>query len=336
MLEIALEVAREKNRLPLNVVFLDQEAERTTTIDYVRDVMNRPEVKPYWLQIPIKLFNATTFDTEWLECWKPWEERLRDKEPNSIHENVYWSDRFKEMFTYFMKYMHKWEKACMIWWVRCEESPSRYMWLTSVATYKHITYWVKLWENHYTFYPLYDMTYVDIWKYINDNNVKYNKLYDYQFRYWVPVQEMRCSNLHHETAVRSLFYLPEVDIDLYNKLCKRLNWISTAAQIKNDMYQVKDLPFMFDDRRQYRDYLLEKLITDASINKRMKWVISKQDDFINKIDDQKFKDWIIKQQIWSILLNDIDCVKLYNIWSWKLWKLKQDMKLLSSKKQKND
>src|SRR5690554_6917043 len=58
-LNLALQVAEEKNRLPLQVFFIDQEAEWQTVIDHVREVFSDTRIKPYWLQCPIKIFNAT-------------------------------------------------------------------------------------------------------------------------------------------------------------------------------------------------------------------------------------------------------------------------------------
>lgn len=45
---LALMIAREKNRLPLKVFWLDQEAEWQDTDDYMSYVMHRKDVKPYW------------------------------------------------------------------------------------------------------------------------------------------------------------------------------------------------------------------------------------------------------------------------------------------------
>lgn len=78
-LNIALEVAEKLNRLPLKVMFLDQEAEWQTVIDYIREVMDDPRVDPIWLQIPIKLFNATSAKESWLYCWEEGEELIRLK-----------------------------------------------------------------------------------------------------------------------------------------------------------------------------------------------------------------------------------------------------------------
>src|SRR5437660_12243614 len=67
--ELSLRVARELGRLPLRVMFLDQEAEWTATIDYVREVMYSPDVRPLWFQIPMHLDNAASFTTKFLKCW---------------------------------------------------------------------------------------------------------------------------------------------------------------------------------------------------------------------------------------------------------------------------
>jgi predicted phosphoadenosine phosphosulfate sulfurtransferase len=68
---LALRVAREKGRLPLPVFFIDQEAEWTSTIDTVREIMYSPDVKPLWFQMPIYIENATSFDVKYLKCWDP-------------------------------------------------------------------------------------------------------------------------------------------------------------------------------------------------------------------------------------------------------------------------
>lgn len=126
---MALIVAKEKNRLPLKVLFLDQEAERTGTVDYVREVMNRKEVEPMWFQIPFNLFNSTSFTDSWLHCWEEGkeDERIRPKEPNSIKENVFTATRFVELFTSIAEYYRPKKKMCYLSGVRCEESPQRYM-----------------------------------------------------------------------------------------------------------------------------------------------------------------------------------------------------------------
>lgn len=253
---LAMMVAKEKNRLPLNVLFLDQEAEWQTVIDHIRTIMTSPDVKPYWLQIPIKLFNATSTTEQWLQCWKEGDEWIRPKEEISIKENIYGTDRFAQIFPAFIKHEFAGRRACYLAGMRCEESPTRYITLTTLAKYKGITYGNKLNSKsdlHYTFYPLYDWSYLDVWKAIHDNGWKYCRLYDYMYQYGVPLGRMRISNVHHETAVYSLYFLQEVEPDTWDKITKRISGISTAGQMKHSAFAVKDLPFMFADWKEYRD-----------------------------------------------------------------------------------
>lgn len=88
--QLALQVARERGRLPLKCLFIDQEAEWQATIDTMRLIMQNPEVEPLWYQMPIRLFNATSTTDHWLMCWDKAEEHrwMRPQEPNAITENT--------------------------------------------------------------------------------------------------------------------------------------------------------------------------------------------------------------------------------------------------------
>ena len=89
-LELAAIVAKEKNRLPLHVVFIDQEAEWEGTIDYVKEVMNRDYIKPMWFQMPMVITNNASIDERYCYCWQEGkeEEWIHEKNPLSIKENV--------------------------------------------------------------------------------------------------------------------------------------------------------------------------------------------------------------------------------------------------------
>lgn len=133
-LHLTYTVATELGRLPVPVVFVDQEAEWQATIDYVRQVMSLPWVQPYWLQIPIKLANSTQTADPWLHCWEPGVEWIRAQEPDAITRNVYGTDRFYEVFKEFLAHHYPGQPAALIGGVRTEESPARKMAMTS---YRH-------------------------------------------------------------------------------------------------------------------------------------------------------------------------------------------------------
>ncbi|MGE3919043.1 MAG: phosphoadenosine phosphosulfate reductase family protein, partial [Hyphomicrobiaceae bacterium] len=260
-LNLTLKVAEERGRLPLKVLFVDQEAEWQTVVDYVRDVMNDPRVDPAWLQVPIRIFNGTSGDQQWLQCWEPGAEWMRPKEPNSVHENVYGTDRFGEMFTAFMR--HHWPDApvCLIGGVRADESPVRHRALTTSPTHKHAT-WGAVRDSkrrHVTMYPLYDWSTSDIWKAIHEHGWPYCSIYDAMWQHGYELRDMRVSNLHHETAVMHLFALQEIEGGTWERLSKRLKGVSSAKHLKTDFFIPDKLPPMFTSWAEYRDHLVENL-----------------------------------------------------------------------------
>tara|TARA_R110000744_G_scaffold89973_4_gene174857 strand:- start:3591 stop:4775 length:1185 start_codon:yes stop_codon:yes gene_type:complete len=262
-LELSLIVAKEKNRLPLKVMFLDQEAEWQCTIDYVEEVMNRPDVEPLWFQIPLKIGNSASLNEEWHYCWDVnTTEWMREKSPMSIHDNVYGSDRFADLFTKIFAKDFKDKKACYISGVRCEESPARNMALTGQVTYKGITWGKNLSkkEDHYTFYPIYDWSVWDVWVGIFKGSHNYNKLYDYYYQNGKGIKKMRVSNVHHETAINDLPFMQEIEKDTWNKIVERIDGANTSKHMDN--WFPNELPYMFDSWDEYRDHLLEHIIKE--------------------------------------------------------------------------
>lgn len=312
VLNLALKVAEERGRLPLNVLFVDQEAEWDSVITHVREVMNDPRVKPYWLQIPIKLFNATSQSEPWLYCWAEGEEWIRPKEPNAITENVYGTDRFKDLFDAFFAYHFPNEKAVHIGGVRCEESPRRMLGLTTYACYKWATWGRALDKKrgHVNLYPIYDWSYTDVWKAIHDNGWPYCPLYDAMYQYGVGINQMRVSNVHHETAISTLFYLQEIEADTWNRVTKRISGINTAGKLGAEDYYIKGrLPFMFSSWKEYRDYLVDNLISDPEKQQIFRARFARMDvDYDGMIGIEAMH----KAQINTLMANDFEMTKMEN------------------------
>jgi predicted phosphoadenosine phosphosulfate sulfurtransferase len=304
---LALQVAEEKGRLPLKVFFCDLEAEWQTVIEYLRVIMADPRIEPIWMQIPMRLFNATSIDVPYLHCWEPGKEWMREKEPNSIKENVFGVDRVVDLFEAYNRVMFPDTKTCRIAGIRCEESPARTMGLTAYETYKGIT-WGKKEDpkrEHYTFYPIYDWVYTDVWKSIYDNDWSYCKIYDYMYQYGVPIRKMRISSVIHESAVNTLFYLQEIEGETWSKLTQRVQGTNTAGQMQKQFYCPDELPFMFKDWWEYRDYLLEHLITDPKVQAKLRQQIKNAD---NLYTEEAQAD-LVKQEINIILNHEHEGVK---------------------------
>jgi predicted phosphoadenosine phosphosulfate sulfurtransferase len=320
-LDLALKVAEEKNRLPLSVLFIDQEAEWKGTVDCVEAVMNDKRVKPYWFQMPMVITNNASSYNRYSYCWKEEEKDkwIHPQNEMSIKENKYGTDRFHDLFTKIFDVEFSDQKSCYLSGVRAQEAPKRALALTDMLTYKWIT-WGKVLskrKEHYTFYPLYDWSYTDIWKYINENNIEYNKIYDALYRHGVPINEMRISNLHHETAIKSLLLVQEIEPETWNKLVDRIDGASSIKHIKQSSFTCpKVLPNMFKDWEEYAIYLADNIIQEDENREKLyrhmssKGLQQSKDFYSNFSPALKTAYW--KMVINTILSSDWDFTKLTN------------------------
>ena len=60
VVQLALDIAREKGRLPLDVLHIDLEAWYAHTDAFVTRIMTRPDVRPHWICLPIHLRNSVS------------------------------------------------------------------------------------------------------------------------------------------------------------------------------------------------------------------------------------------------------------------------------------
>lgn len=311
VLNLCLKVAEERGRLPVPVLWIDQEAEWDCVVRHVREVMNDPRVKPLWFQGQFRLFNATSGENaekEWLYCWRENDDWMRPKEPNSIHENLTGEDRFTDLFTGISKLYYGNKKRCHVAGVRCEESPGRMRGLTTYATYKELTWGTAEAKkfNQYTMYPIYDWSYTDVWKAIHENGWKYCELYDMMYQRGIPVRAMRVSNVHHETAIHVLSFMQDLEPDTWDKLCSRVHGVNSFKQ-GSETYRVPlELPPMFSDWIEYRDYLLDNMIEQPEKRENMRREFARY--------DEKFEDAVrpklTRVQIAAILVHDYEGIKL--------------------------
>jgi len=187
------------------------------------------------------------------------------------------------------------------------------MGLTGTLTYKDITWGVVNNKalKHYTLYPIYDWTYKDVWKAIYDNKWDYNVVYNYFYQIGEPVFKMRVSNIHHETAINSLFVLQRFEPETYEKVCARLPGIHMAGNFgKDQFFCPKELPFMFMDWREYRDYLIENLIGPETQHIFTR-EFNRCDKYLNCLSEKQ-STRAIRAQIDSLLTNDFEFTKWIN------------------------
>lgn len=312
ILELALEVARERNQLPLPVVFIDQECEWQNTIDYVKEVMYRKDIKPYWYQMPMVITNNASSTSRYHYCWDEKEKDgwIHPQDDISIKENKYGTDRFHDLFTEIARVDFP-ENTCYLAGVRTEEAPKRYISLTNGITYKYITWGKRLHKKRrqYTFYPIFDWSYTDVWKYIHEKQCNYNKVYDEYYRHGVRINDMRVSNLHHETALKSLTLVQEIEPETWNKVAKKIEGANTIKHIQaNSFVCPKELPYMFEDWREYALHLADNLIFEDDMRELLDKKIASQSMYHEAPIGNDYWRLIIN----TILSSDFDFTKLGN------------------------
>lgn len=266
ILELAAEVARERGE-KLRVVFIDQEAEFQGTIDYMHYLQTREDINLEWYQVPFKLFNATNHENEWLRVWGPGEDWMRPMEESSIKDLEFFdrkSGRKLDRWMEIVDGVNRRTGDAILVGMRAEESPTRRVSMISAPAYKWITWSAGPGHSDngrplYSFQPIWDWSYRDVWRAISEMNWVYNDMYDKQYRIGVPMRSMRVSSFHHSQALNSLQTLQELEPETWERAIRRLDGISTQGHIGNIDDLVPNLPYMFRDWTEYVNYLIDHL-----------------------------------------------------------------------------
>lgn len=297
--ELAMIVAKEKGKLPLKVMWLDQEAEWKATVDYMDSVMRNPNVKPYWFQIPFDFTNSLHHQNNFVRIWdeNAKEKWVHPQSDISIKVNPTGENRFHPVINSLHKYTFEptTKNGCVLCGIRAEENPTRRL-LTSGNKSQGWIMPKNKKDNSTKVYPIWDWTFDDVWVAIAKNHWKYNKIYDYQYQYGLPKNKMRVSALIHETAWKSIEMLQEFEPNTYDRFTRRVDGTSAVSHMFDQQCEAvpKELPFMFLDWKEYRDYLLVHLV------KKEYWEL-----FRKRWKNQNDEDYY-KLHCKEVIVNDID------------------------------
>lgn len=304
---LALKEAYKRGR-KIGLFFLDEEVVYQSTIDQIEYLMTLypKNTVRYWLQIPFNLTNSTSYLEGQVDCWdaskkKIWMHKRSNKNilnrPWS-HETII-SNKTKGFGFYdvFYNFELSFENTAFLVGLRADESLNRYRTMIKKPGYKNIYWSTKRAGSNYTFYPLYDWGFHDVWKYIGENNLKYHKFYDFAYRKGMHMSEIRVSSLTHEKSFKSIQDLPEFEFETYEKLLKRIKGISFAQETARDrkMFKVQELPKNYKSWKEYRDFLL---ITYP--DKEKLEIFKKR--FAKHLDNE----YVYRQQCKQLILNDYE------------------------------
>jgi len=291
---LVLKEALKRNK-KINVFFLDQEAEYQGTVITMRKIMNHPNVIPFWYQVPLYMTNATSFQQDMLYAWGPGEEWIREKEDIAIKEiKGNYPKRFYKFFEWFERQQP--DNSAFFVGLRGDESLNRHRAVSNNPGWKDINWSTKISKKtSFKFYPIYDWGIGDIWKYIHENNIFYNPIYDKMYsNNHSFYNSMRISNLIHEKSFYCLTELQVLEPETYDKIVKRIKGTHCAALYANDsyIYSTDKLPEKFKTWKEYRDFLLD---TTPYNNK---------DRFVKRFNKQGQNEYVFRQQCKQLLIND--------------------------------
>lgn len=301
-----VEACTRKRRV--GIFFFDEEVVYDSTVQQVDYLMNLfpDNTVRLWMQIEFSLTNSTSLIEGQLITWEAGKHNIwmRPKKQFSIQHKP-WSSNGEKRNTKnglgFYEVLENWElmhkNTAFLVGLRATESPNRWIAVSKNAGYKNICWSTVKPNGNHAFYPLYDWNFHDVWKYIYDEKLHYNKIYDYMYMKSLPLQEMRVSSLIHEKSFKVLVELPEFEPKTYNRLVKRINGISVGNIYGKDprMLKVTKLPKNFETWIGYRDFLLQTY-PDAD-RRRI---------FEKRFAKQLNNEYVARQQCRQVVLNDYE------------------------------
>lgn len=256
VLNIALEVARERDRLPLKVVFFDEEAIHPPTIEYVHRVADLEEIDMEWYCLEVKHRNAAANSEPF---WYTWDKEKEDKWVRPLPENAITEHpRFKKgmSFQEFSPklYTRTQGRVAMMTGIRTEESLRRYQVIAKKKNDSFIQAYSEGKSNQYRCFPIYDWSSEDVWLAVHKFGWDYNRTYDLfnKTDLFNKFLKQRVCPPFGEEPLRGLSVYAECFPEMWHKMLNRVDGVATAWRYANtDLYSKAKRP----DHITYREYL---------------------------------------------------------------------------------
>lgn len=259
VLNLALEIAKELKKLPLEVVFVDEEALTFHTIDYVKRVSERKGLHFNWFCLPVKHRNACSNNEPWWYPWEPskkniWCRELPDKAITS-HSRFRPGQTMPEFCdALFQSYNGN---VCFLTGIRAQESLRR---RSAVLIKVADNYIAHRYGNCHIAHPIYDWSSEDVWFGIREHNWDYNSYYDELDKlsgYHNRFLKQRVSNAFGEEPLRGIAEYQFLDHELWEKMQDRVRGARTALRYSNvGLYTGKVLPPAYKNWESYFDVIM--------------------------------------------------------------------------------
>lgn len=243
-LHVALDAARKAGRLPLDVVFLDEECIPYETEEYVRRVAQNPEIKLTWLALPVKHRNSCSTDSPF---WYPWDSDCPEKwarplPPEAVTEWPGFSKGIAWQDTAPLLYAKTLGSVGQVLGLRAQESLARQRLLTQTRKGHNwiVQFQLSIVEDGrvprglcahlWKVYPIYDWTTTDIWTAPAKFGWDYNRAYDLMEMAGLPAHHQRCAPPFGDEPMQKLWTFKHCFPDVWERMVYRVPGAATAAR----------------------------------------------------------------------------------------------------------
>lgn len=239
VLNLALQVAKERGKLPLDVVYFDEEAVHPPTIDYIERVRALPEIRFHWYCVPFEHRNACSRKQAYWYCWNPEEKEkwCRPMPEGAITEVEGFEIGMGPREVCDILFPEYQGTMCVMLGIRTQESVRRYRMVT--ARKDDNWYNLKSKNNKTQAFPIYDWKTDDVWYAPSILDWDYNHTYDVFDKCGVPWSSQRVTPPFGEEPLRGLWLYSECFPELFDKMLNRVHGVATAWRYGNtELYSI--------------------------------------------------------------------------------------------------
>ncbi len=233
LVHLALEAARRKNRLPLDILHVDLEAWYRYTADFVTRILSRPDVRAHWICLPIHLRNSVSqLQPHWL-CWEPGAKkrwvREMPRHPGVISDEGHFSwfrrgMEFEEFVPLFGKEFSQGKSCACLVGIRSDESLNRFRTVKSwtKCRWEQFGWTTVLPSGIVNAYPIYDWRTEDVWTAYGREGWDYNRIYDLMHMAGLSLPQMRLCQPFGDDQRRGLRLFKILEPETWSRLVNRV------------------------------------------------------------------------------------------------------------------
>lgn len=271
LLNLAIEAARKAGRLPVNVLYIDMEAQYRHAIEFTERMFSRKEVQGWWVCLPIHLRNAVSqYQPHWL-CWDKTKRDawIREYPKNKwvIKDEGYFpfferGMEFEEFVPKFAEWFSEGKKTACCVGIRSDESLNRFRTIASESKIRleGLSWTTKLRPKEdeskvYNCYPIYDWRVEDIWRANGKFGWDYNKIYDIMHMAGVPLHKQRLCQPYGDDQRQGLYLFKILEPETWAKVVNRVEGANFGNRYtENDRTTLGNYKVNLPDGHTYESY----------------------------------------------------------------------------------